>query len=898
MSLNGGGELFLGASFGGQDVGLKPLLDTIASSFDKMKASAKDTKEELKATFAEYKAGVAIVKDAYSKFKQLDKFANLAAPLQSGLKELKLFSGATSDELARVKGAALGADTVLRGFNANDAIEAMKIMAQVTGSTTTAVKLLNPALELAKIAGVDAATAGESLARTIKKFGLEAEDASRVNDILVLGIQKFGLLSRDVVPVLDTLNAAAGRSKTSFEDTALSAFLVGKNIGDIKEGATIAAAAVKFFAETGNEKVRNFVRSGRDGTLSLLAAYEKLAARFPNATTGLNQFRNAAVAAAGPQGARALVNIYEQLDKAAKESGGTFKNGRAVLAALRGDLKSTEGQAAQLALGLVSAQSVTTNAWKNIWIAIADPLRTALKPIHQAFARISLAILDFVNSIPGPVKDAIAGFIVFGLKMLAAFGAFVALKAGISFVFVLLKGLIPLIITTGVAFLVAFGPVIAQFLLAVAVFEAFRLAYEQNLGGFGDFVKGAWGKITLLWKGLMQAFSSGELSGAVLNELEKVENQGILEFIIWIHSAWIRLKAIVDGIKEGFVAGLKPLEPLFAQLTASFLYLADQMGFGSNGIAASIGRLPFASFKEFGKTVGEAAANIVGWVLKVWIVLSDLVGGLVGGLVSSFGFFSKSFDGVGASARGFWNALKILFAPLQELFSTTESNTSVWQSIGKVIGWVAGTVIAGLAEGLSIVIDVLSLVVLAVTLVIKGLIWLGTTIGEVIGDGVNLFYKLPEVWEKVKDSVKSVGVAIKEAFLAAFDYIHDRFDRLLGISARVLDKIPGLRSQFKDFIDLQRVRSAELDSGEGASVRRRQNESFDSVGALASPGGVAAEAASQQSISVVDAVNATGAKISSQPIEVRNVMELEGTELFNYIQKFTREGSLSSFEDG
>lgn len=898
MSLNSSGNMSLGVSFSGDDVGLKSALDTIASSFDKMKQAGASARAEMKASYAEVKAGVGIIKAAYKEFQELNKFADQAAPLQKGLKELKIFSRASAEELEAVKQAALASGTVIRGFNADHAIEAMKIMAQVTGSAATATQLLNPALELAQLAQTDAAVAGESLARTIKKFGLEASEANRVNDLLVFGVREFGLLQRDIVPVLDTLNQAASRSKTSFEDTALAAFVMGAKFGDVKEGASAAASATKAFAESSNEKIRAFVRSGRDGTLSLLGAYEKLISRYPNGVVGLNQFRAAAAAAAGPQGAKALVDIHQGLQAVASKNNQTFKDGRAVLAALRGDMKGTAGQAAQMALGLVSAQSVTKNAWRNIWIAIADPLRTALKPIHEAFARISLAILDFVNSIPGPVKQAIANFVVFAVKVAAALGAFLALKAAVGLVLVAVKGLIPIIISAAATFITAFAPVIAQFLLAVAVFEAFREAYERDIGGFGTFVKETWAKVKLAWDGLMQVFSTGELSGAVLAELEKTKNKGVLEFIVWMYSAWGRLEAIVDGIKEGFYGALQPLAPLFDELRKSFSYLAEQFGLGSNSILASFGRIPFAMFKEFGQLIGNLAANVVSYLIKALIWLADLLGGIGAGVASAVRMLSSVFDGFKASALQLWDSIKSLLAPFQSLFATAGDGTPILQTVGKVVGWLAGAAFSLLVDILSDVFKVLGVVIDAVKYLITFFIDLGTTVGTIIGRIIQLVtVDLAKAWgeEGIVGVAKAMGRAIKDIFFTMIDAIIDRFDRLRIFVAKTVDRIPGSRKLLGNdfFLDAQ-LRESQLDQGFGAAARRREEASLPK---LASPGVTATEEESVRFDRLQSTVQQSTAAISSQPLQANLLVSLDGQTIAEVTQRIQRENHLSEFPD-
>ena len=70
--------------------------------------------------------------------------------------------------------------------------------------------------------------------------------------------------------------------------------------------------------------------------------------------------------------------------------------------------------------------------------------------------------------------------------------------------------------------------------LLAAVVAGFVVAFQKNLGGIGDFARRIGERVTLFFNGIKQLFEQGGFSGAVRDELNRAENQGLKQFLIRI----------------------------------------------------------------------------------------------------------------------------------------------------------------------------------------------------------------------------------------------------------------------------------------------------------------------------------------------------------------------------
>ena len=75
-----------------------------------------------------------------------------------------------------------------------------------------------------------------------------------------------------------------------------------------------------------------------------------------------------------------------------------------------------------------------------------------------------------------------------------------------------------------------------------------------------------WERVTLFFRGLKQLFEQGGFSGAVREELNRAENQGLKRFLISIYQIAYRIGQIWQGFKDGFTSTIEEARPVFEDL--------------------------------------------------------------------------------------------------------------------------------------------------------------------------------------------------------------------------------------------------------------------------------------------------------------------------------------------
>jgi hypothetical protein len=190
-----------------------------------------------------------------------------------------------------------------------------------------------------------------------------------------------------------------------------------------------------------------------------------------------------------------------------------------------------------------------------------------LKPVVKAVVEVINAFLRVVRRSPCPFKKALAGFIVAAGAVVALVGAVIV--AGCRGWALLSTGLEALGISVG-AILGTLLPAILIVAVLGAVVAAFVVAFRRNVGGIADFARRVWERVTLFFNGLKQLFEQGGFSGAVREELNRAENQGLKRFLISIYQIVHRIQQIWEGFKDGFTSTIDAARPVFEDLVDAF----------------------------------------------------------------------------------------------------------------------------------------------------------------------------------------------------------------------------------------------------------------------------------------------------------------------------------------
>jgi TP901 family phage tail tape measure protein len=326
-----------------------------------------------------------------------------------------------------------------------------------------------------------------------------------------------------------------------------------------------------------------------------------------------------------------------------------------------------------------------------------------LEPMGAGLMRAANMVLEAFTKLPKPV----IGFLVkvwAGVSAVLAFvGAAIAIKAAIALFAIGLK--FAGVTLAGV--LAALWPVVVAIGVLTAVFYGFKLAYEKNIGGFADFVDNVYKKGKLAFDALVQVFSQGGFSGAVMAELNKAENSGIKSFAIKIF-LWVeRIKSFFSGIATGFSAGIEAAKPAFEAFVGALEHLGEALGFIAKKGSAQDNLTSWQRWGAVGTAVGHAIAIAVEGIVYVlamvtesiaaqiefWTSVSDAGVSAWEGVKSAWGMVTGFFSSVGSAIAGaFSTAYNAVAGVVGSIVDVVMRIVRVVQLVEEIVGIVASAI--------------------------------------------------------------------------------------------------------------------------------------------------------------------------------------------------------------
>lgn len=319
-------------------------------------------KDEASSVFDGLKGKLATIGAALAGYFGIQAFAGAvkgAAELEAKLSEVAAVSGASADDLERLRTAAEQAGATTK-YTATEAADALGNLSRAGLTAAQAIEALPPTLQLAQAGGVDLAQASEFVTKAVQGMGLSFADAGRVADVLATGANAS---NTSVTGLAQALSYAAPTAKTlglSLEDTVA---IVGK------------------FADAG-------IDASRAGTAlnSILSQFSDPASSFKRALSDIGITTtdfNAALgqlADAGPRGQKAIAAVGLEAGPALKA---LLNQGIGSLNELRTKLQESAGSAQQTAdiMGnnLQGAFKGLGSAWDTLKNALATPVLPVLK---------------------------------------------------------------------------------------------------------------------------------------------------------------------------------------------------------------------------------------------------------------------------------------------------------------------------------------------------------------------------------------------------------------------------------------------------------------------------------------------------------------------------------------
>lgn len=331
-------------------------------------------------------------------------------------------------------------------------------------------------------------------------------------------------------------------------------------------------------------------------------------------------------------------------------------------------------------------------------------LQTALVNLGQVVAPVIGAVLGVFNKLlvafnkaPPFVHKltAVVGMIVAGLAALMSS----LLGAGIAITGLIIAGK-ALLIGLAVAG-IAVGALVAAFVPLIAIIGTLYMVWTKNLGGIQTSVMVWYSRVSMAVRGIAMLFSSGQLSGALMEELNGKGAEGIKAFVVTIYMWFGRVRNFFRNVWTSFSAGLNDIGPVINKIAMAFQSLVGALvPVGKTGSSA---KDTFEQFGRAGAIVGKVLVKVIAFVADGIFNLIQFIRGAVG----VFNNLKPALSAVWDAAVGLANAFGILFTALTRSGSGTTSNADGWKMFGQIVGTVANTILGTIVVAFRILAGVI-----------------------------------------------------------------------------------------------------------------------------------------------------------------------------------------------
>ena len=839
--------------------------------------------QQLGVGLAVFTAGAATVGAAFS-------LANTAGRFEQSIAAVAAVSGATAVELEQLRGAAIDAGIATQ-FSPTEATMGLRELAQAGFNAQESMQLLIPVLDLAagSLGELSPQQAAGLASQAMKAFGISTDQASISVDRMLQAVNVFALNASELPMALGTASRGAQALHQSLSETLIALGLVKNVIPGVERASTATAVAMERLADPQvQQRLRGIGVAVVDGQGGFRAFLDVLGDMAPALDRMSESQRSAFLLQAFGREALGGVNaILTQVTSGIRTNTGETVRGAQAIAYLRDQFENAGGTAARFREQMLNTfegqKRLLAGSLETLAIVAGEPFAQVFRPLVTIVVDVVNAVLGVFRQLPAPVKRAFAAFVVGAGAVVAMVGAVIAAKAGIA---LLIIGLKAAGITIGGLLATILPAVLIFGVLALAV-AGFVVAFRNNVGGIADFFQGVGARISLAFRGLTQLFDQGGFSGAVRDELNRAENQGLKDFLINVF-LWVnRIRNFFAGIATGFSAGIEAARPTIDAFLNALRRLGTALGFLSERDDAGTASSRFREFGLTGERIGRVLATVFELIVQAMTAVVEVAEGV-----------AQGWEWISAGGSVLWSALSQLGSKIQEVInymfgstSATQQNGSAWTALGNVIAFVIGWIISAIGVLVSIVsaaVAVISAAIQIVMSVFSGLADVITGVVFIIG-GI-----FTGSWSDIWLGMKLVAFGVVDAIIGVVL-------ELAGAIAGVVDALTGLFGEgthwqqgIRDFRD-----SLRADMAEGMGVQDLTFTRPTRPG-TAAPGAPASDAMSSMPAvaAMTPAIPASfpmtpAAPPASPPITVN--LQVDGTTLATAVHRADRDSATRSF---
>lgn len=719
----------MGFVFSGVDA-LTPVMARMGASFDRTMRQIGVATRDAKGRFQEFNVGATLMASAAAGLvavrvaagglgKALD-LAESAGKFEQGMAQVAALSDIATDSQDALMLSATAMDAALKTkFSPEQATEGLAQFASQGFTATEQAKALVPALRLAQAGMISVESSSASMTSALKVFGLQASEAGIVTDKLLKISNATSLGAGDLELALGTVGRGASAAKQSLDEMLIAMGLV-KNTGvDASVAASSVSSALIFMANNAddfeknfgvkvtdaNGKFRDFIDVVMDTELQFADKFDNEAERVKASAELYGKF-----------GLTAFQAVSTQINNGITTATGGIVKGREAVEYLRETMRNAEGTAAKFEETMLSTykgqKQLLDGVREGLKVAIGQPFMELAKSGVTSLRKFLEGIVGVVQAIPPEVKAVLAQITLGMLGLVGAIGALVAIRAGLMLFGMALR-------YVGLSGMLALKPIlliggaVAALGLIFAAFKTRSGQLKDGLGGVFEIGR----KISLFFRGLVQYLKDGELSGAVLDELNLMENSGVKDFLGTVLDVGARIVKFFEGLGQGFSALMEEAGPVFVEFETSLSALGEAVGDFTGGVTGV--DKPMSAAQASGVKWGRMLGQVAVLMIQLMTILLKVITAVVG-VFNAFGIsintVVKAFVAYKVAALAV-SAIKL--APM--LLSTAGAFGVVGAASGAALGALAA-IKAGMLGLITILTGPVGLV-LAIGAVIAALVY-------------------------------------------------------------------------------------------------------------------------------------------------------------------------------
>lgn len=723
--------------------------------------------------------------------------ADKAGQFEQAIAAVAAVSGATRDELAQLRNAAIDAGIATQ-FSPTEATVGLKELAQAGFNAQESMKLLIPVLDLAggSLGELTPAQAAGLASQALKAFGVSADEAGLAVDRMLQAVNVFALNASELPMALGNASRGAQALHQSMTETLITLGLVKNIIPGVERASTGVAVAMERMADPKTQAALKGIGVQVTDSGGHFRNFLDVLAEMTPALDKMTDAKRSAflIDTFGHHALGSVQAIMTQVTNGIRTNTGVTVKGAEAVSYLRKQFEDAGGTAASFRDKMLDTfagqKQLLRGSLETLAIVLGEPFAQVFKPILAVIIDGLNGFLRFVRAMPAGLKKGFAALFVGAGSILTVVGAAIAAKASLA-LFVI--GLKAAGVTVGGLVGVLLPAVLVVGAIAIAV-AGLHLAFQKNLGGIADLAQRAWARVSLAFEALKQLFEDGGFSGAVRDELNKAGNAGLKDFLISVFLWGHRLKNFLAGVATGFSAGITAAKPSIEAFVGALTKLGVAFGFLSDRDDPAAASATFTQFGTSGESVGKVLAQVLDFVVQAMTAVVDVTRGVVEG-----------WNMIKPAAMLLWNALVQVGTKLSETIArltgtsaAARANGDAWTGLGTVISVVVSVIVGIIAYLVATVASAIGWVnglIGSAMSVFSGLADVVTGVVFIIGGLFTGNWK--DVWTGMKLVVFGVVDAIIGVVLELVGAIAGAIDSMLGL----VGKSSNLQSSVQGFKD-------------------------------------------------------------------------------------------------